>query len=186
MNALVYHIIEEPVCYTGEELRSGWVTEKTGLRGDAAAAFLGACDVPTENLVDRDDAAAGAVIKAKRMAHVIIEHPSCSLSAAVPRQRILVCILCEILNEQGRMVRRNGDDIFCEGRKLTVSIAAPSSSGSLIHLGINIDPEGAPVAAIGLTEMGIDPKRLLAILLGRYRDEIASCAHAEGKVRSVP
>jgi hypothetical protein len=186
MNALTYHILEEPVCYTGTELRSGWVAKKTGLSGDAAAGFFGACDVPTENLVDKDDAAAGAFIRAKLMAHVIVEHPSCPLAAAVLRQRLLICILSETLTGQGMTVHRDGDDIYLDGRKLTVSIAAPSTTGSIIHLGINIDPEGAPVSAIGLEELGINPKWLLATLLDRYRDEIASCDHAETKVRNVP
>lgn len=172
--------------YTGRELRSGWVARKTKLSGDAAAAFVGACDVPTENLVDEEDAAAGEFIRAEQMAHVIVEHPSCPLSEAVLRQRILVCLLCEILREKGKPVRREGDDVFHEGRKLTVSIAAPSTSGSLIHLGINIDPAGAPVDAIGLREMEIDAKRMLTTLLERYGDELASCAHAEAKVRTVP
>jgi hypothetical protein len=186
MGAFVYHIIEGSVDYTGRELRSGWVAQQTGLAGDAAAAFLGACDVPTENLVDMDDAAAGDFIRAGRMAHVIVEHPDCPLAEAVLRQRILVCILCDILKESGWAVRRDGDDVHLDDRKLTVSIAAPSHAGSLIHLGINIDPEGAPVAAVGLKEMDIDAKWLLAILLQRYKDELASCAHAAAKVRSVP
>jgi hypothetical protein len=186
MSTFVYRIIEEPIAYTGRELRSGWVAQKTGLAGDAAAAFLGACEVPTENLVDMDDAAAGEFIRAGQMAHVIVEHPSCPLGETVLRQRILVCILCGILRERGRTARRDGDDIYIDDKKLTVSIAAPSHSGSLIHLGINIDPVGAPVAAIGLNEMGIDAKWLLAALLQRYKDELASCAHAMAKVRGVP
>ena len=186
MIAMTYHILEQPVCYTGMELRSGWVAKKTGLSGDAAAGFYGACGVPTENLVDKEDAAAGATIRAKWMAHVIVEHPSCPLAMAVLRQRLLICLLSETLTGQGLKVHRDGDDIYLEGRKLTVSIAAPTSSGSIIHLGINIDPTGAPVSAIGLKEMGIDPKWLLTTLLDSYRDEMASCAHAEIKVRNVP
>jgi hypothetical protein len=186
MSVFVYRIIEEPVAYTGRELRSGWVTQITGLTGDAAAAFLGVCEVPTENLVDMDDAAAGDFIRAGQMAHVIVEHPDCPLALAVLRQRILVCNLCDILRESGRPARRSGDDIHIEDKKLTVSIAAPSPSGSMIHLGINVDPEGAPVAAVGLNDMGIDAKRLLAELLQRYGDELASCAHAASKVRGVP
>lgn len=186
MGTFVYCIIEEPVCYTGKQLHSGWVARTTGLDGDAAAAFLGGCNVPTENLVDMDDAEAGEYIRAEKMAHVIVEHPSCPLAQAVLRQRLLVCILSDILCEMGRSVRRDGDDIYVEGKKLTVSIAAPSPAGSLIHLGINIDPGGAPVAAVGLEEMGIDAKWLLAAVLERYKDEMASCAHAEAKVRRVP
>jgi hypothetical protein len=180
---LSFRILDGVVPYTGLELRSGWVRERTGLDGDAAAGFVGPCHVPTEHLVDLDDARAGSSIRAASMAHVIVEHPGCPLAQAVLRQRLLVAILAEVLGE--RRVRRDGDDIYYEGRKLTVSIAAPSPVSSLIHLGINVDPSGAPVPAVGLAEMRVDPASLLADVLERYARELASAAHAETKVRTV-
>lgn len=181
-----YRILEDESAYTGKELRSGWVRVRTGLAGDAAAGFLGPCHVANEDLVDLDDARAGEFIRAASMAHVILEHPGCDLEAAVLRQRLLVCILCEILGEKGLSVRRSGDDVFFDSRKLTVSIAAPGPASALIHLGINIDPRGAPVPAAGLGEMGVAPAELLADLLERYRCEVSSVRHATGKVRPVP
>jgi hypothetical protein len=178
-----FRILDGVVPYTGLELRSGWVATQTGLAGDAAAAFVGPCHVPTEHLVDLDDARAGAFIKAASMAHVILEHPGCSLARAVLRQRLLICILAEVLGV--RRVRRDGDDVYCAGRKLTVSIAAPSAWASLIHLGINVDPAGAPVPAIGLAELKLDPVSLLTELLERYARELGSVAHAETKVKTV-
>ncbi len=183
---LGYKILTEEVRYTGRELRSGWVSERTGLSGDAAAAFIGPCDVATEDLVDMDDKRAGAIIRSDLMAHVILEHPSCPIEKAVLRQRLLVCTLCEILVGKGYTVLRDGDDVYIGERKLTVSIAAPSEGRSLIHLGINIKTGGAPVPAIGLEEMKLPPQSLLAELLERYVIELASCSHAETKVRQVP
>jgi hypothetical protein len=55
----------------------------------------------------------------------------------------------------------------------------------LIHLGINVDPSGAPVPAVGLAEMGVEPRTLLHDLLSNYAAELASAAHAATKVRSV-
>ena len=181
-----YKVLEEVTAYTGRELRSGWVQSRTGLSGDVAAGFIGPCHVATEDLVDLDDARAGDFIHAASMAHVIVEHPGCSLEAAVLRQRLLVGILCEILGEKGIRVRRKGDDVFIGPRKLTVSIAAPGPASALIHLGINVDPEGAPVAAIGLGELGVAAPALLGELLERYRDEVESVRYATGKVRPVP
>jgi hypothetical protein len=180
-----FRILDGVVSYVGTELRSGWVREKTGLAGDAAAGFVGPCDVPTANLVDLDDARAGEFIRSALMAHVIVEHPSCALELAVLRQRILVAILGELLAARGKIARRDGDDLYYDGRKLTVSIAAPSSVSSLIHLGINVDPAGAPVPAVGLAEMGIEPRGLLHDLLTRYANELATAAHASTKVRTV-
>ena len=182
---LSFRILDETVPYVGTELSSGWVREHTGLSGDAAAGFVGPCDVPTANLVDLDDACAGEYIRSASMAHVIVEHPACTLELAVLRQRILVALLGELLAEAGKIARRDGDDLYYDGRKLTVSIAAPSSVSSLIHLGINVDPAGAPVPAVGLGEMGVEPRSLLHDLLSRYASELESAAHAATKVRTV-
>ena len=182
---LSFRILDGVVGYVGTELRSGWVREMTSLSGDAAAGFVGPCEVPTANLVDLDDARAGEFIRSTLMAHVIVEHPGCALELGVLRQRILVAILGELLAACGKIAGRDGDDLYYDGRKLTVSIAAPSSRSSLIHLGINVDPAGAPVPAVGLAEMGIEPRGLLNDLLSRYAHELASAAHATTKVKTV-
>ena len=182
--SFVFRILEGDVAYTGLELRSGWVAAQTGLSGDAAAGFVGPCHVPNEHLVDLDDARAGFFIKAASMAHVIVEH-ACVLEVAVLRQRLLIALLGEGLSARGKRVRRDGDDLYYDGRKLTVSIAAPSVATSVIHLGINVDPVGAPVPAVGLAEMHIDARELLAELLARYGRELETIAHATTKVRTV-
>ena len=180
-----FRILDGVVPYTGNELRGGWVRDRTGLDGDVAAGFVGPCEVPTENLVDLDDARAGEFIRAASMAHVIAEHPGCSLPEAVLRQRLMVALLGELLAAAGKVARRDGDDLYYGGRKLTVSIAAPSRASSLIHLGINVDPDGAPVPAVGLRELGLNPVGVLNDLLQRYKGEIESAAYAATKVRRV-
>lgn len=181
-----FAIIEEETPYTGKELTSGWVARHTRLTGDCAAGFVGPCHVANEDLVDLDDAAAGTFIRSASMAHVIVEHPDCDLRTAVLRQRLLVALLAERLRRDGHDVTRDGDDVYFEDRKLTVSIAAPAARSSLIHLGINVDPAGAPVAAVGLESMDIEPRGLLRDLLQRYVVELDTCRHAETKVRNVP
>jgi hypothetical protein len=180
-----FSILGKEIRYTGVELTSGWVKKQTGLDGDAAAGFVGNCSVPTENLVDLDDRRAGATIESAEMAHVLIEHPGCSIRACVLRQRLLVCLLCDILRGRGVSAARDGDDVHIGRRKLTVSIAAPSTRSCLIHLGINVRPEGAPVPAVGLEELRINAKDLLQELLGAYKNELETAAHAEKKVRTV-
>lgn len=183
-----YEILRETFPYTGRELRAGWIRSKTKLDGgDAAIAWVGPCRVETEDLVDQDDARAGSFIEAAQMAHVVVEHPGCTLQAAVLRQRLLVCILGEELGRHGVDCGRDGDDLYVGDRKLTVSIAAPARGGAcLIHLGINVDPAGAPVPAVGLAELGVPPYELLTAILEAYRVELEQAAHAEEKVREVP
>jgi hypothetical protein len=180
-----YRMIDGDVTYTGRELRSGWVERQTGLEGDAAAVFFGPCDVATEDLVDLEDRSAGAVIVAKRMLHVVAEHPGCDIATAVLRQRLMVCLLCEVLAGRGVALRRSGDDVFAGDDKLTVSIAAPAPASSLIHLGVNVDPEGAPVPAVGLSRLGLEEDDVARALMERYREELSGAAHAATKVRSV-
>ena len=93
--------------------------------------------------------------------------------------------MSEVLADSSVSVRRDGDDLFHGDRKLTVSIAAPGTDACLIHLGINVDPGGAPVPAIGLKDMGLDARDVLERLLRRFRDELATAHHAEHKVRMV-
>jgi len=177
--------LEEGIPYTGRELSSGWVSTHTGLEGDTAVMFVGECHVATEDLVDNDDRDAGASIDAARMLHMIITHPDCGLRSGVLRQRLLVCILCESLVRRGVELERQGDDVYVGGRKLTVSIAAPSGAACLIHLGVNVDPAGAPVEAIGLDELDIGVRELGDELMTRYAQELATAAYAETKVREV-
>lgn len=177
--------LDDGIPYTGRELSGRWVAAHTGQPGDTAALFVGPCNVATEDLVDNDDRAAGATIVSARMLHVIIMHPGCDLRAAVLRQRLLACILCESLGRRGVAPDRQGDDVFVDGRKLTVSIAAPSSDACLIHMGVNVDPAGAPVEAVGLDELDVDAHELGDELMTRYAQELATAAYAQTKVREV-
>ena len=69
---------------------------------------------------------------------------------------------------------RKGDDLIVDGGKLSVSIATKSTTSILIHTGLNILSEGAPVKASGLTsELGItDIKAFGLEVMKRYTEEI--------------
>jgi len=174
--------------YTGQQLRSRWLQETFDIGGDAIAAFAGPCEVPTAALVDNEDRRAGATIKAALMLHFIIEHFGDTLACAVLRQRLLIAIIKDRLQATGKLpdLTRKGDDIFCADKKLSVSIATNSPVSTLIHTGVNIDADGAPVAACGLQEFGIDHLRLAEAVAAAYVEEMASADFARTKVRSVP
>ena len=72
-------------------------------------------------------------------------------------------------------------------RKLSVSIATKSTTSILIHTGLNILSEGAPVKASGLTsELGIEDVREFALeVMKRYSEEIEDIKLASTKVRGV-
>lgn len=75
--------------------------------------------------------------------------------------------------------------MFVEGRKLSVAICTVSPVSAVFHLGINIDPSGAPVPAIGLSEIGVDPRVLAECAMETYALECESIEQALRKVRGV-
>ena len=171
--------------YTGPELHSGWIATTFGLLGEAAVAWLGPAHVATADLVDLEDRAAGAEIHAALMLHFLAEHPDNALLTTVLRQRLLVAEALELLAPQAPGLRREGDDLYLGGRKLSVSIATRSPRSGLIHFALNVDPTGAPVPAVGLAELGVEPRAFAEALLARYQAETAAALAACGKVREV-
>ena len=192
MNAKKYDLVEvlwtgRAADYDGSQLRSHYIREETGIASDAVIAFAGACDVRGGSLVDLEDAEAGSTIVAAHMLHFIGEHFQAPLRESNFRLRLFVSILKEQIEAAVPRVKltRDGDDLFAGKRKLTVAITTTSSVSSLFHCGVNIDPAGAPVPAIGLEELGIDHAALAAAVLERYRDECMSVELALRKVRGV-
>lgn len=173
--------------YLGTNLRSGWIAETFGLPGEALVAWLGPCHVATADLVDLEDAAAGAEIHANLMLHFLAEHPGDNLLTTVCRQRLLVAEALEILRRHAaaRDLRREGDDLYVGDRKLSVSIATRSRVSGLIHFGVNVDPAGAPVPAVGLAELGVEAPVFAEQLLAAYAAEMSDIAAACAKVREV-
>lgn len=178
---------DRTIPYLGTNLRSGWIRETFGVAGAALVAWLGPCHVRTEDLVDLEDLAAGAEIHAALMLHFLAEHPGDTLPVTVCRQRLLVAEAAAVLREMAPTValRRCGDDLYSGERKLSVSIATRSPGSGLIHFGVNVDPTGAPVPAVGLAELGVDPVEFAHRLLAAYAEEMAGLERACGKVREV-
>ena len=140
--------LDQEIKYEGWQLSPHWIYKNFKIQGDATVAFIGECEVKLTEMVD---------IYSKSMLSFISEQFNVGLVEGVFRQRLLICIIKEALEKRGFVIRRNGDDLFFEDKKLTVSIATKSVNSILIHTGINIDSTGAPVKASGLTsELGID------------------------------
>lgn len=181
-------LLRQELAYDGSQLRSGWIAEVSGLTGDAAVAFTGPCDVALAHMVDTVDREAGARIFSPRMLHAIVEHPGCDLTLITARQRLLMAIALELLNGQmgEPLLRREGDDLYLRERKLSVSVATVSPHSGLIHAAFNYRGEGAPVAAIGLEELGVAPREFGEQLLAAYAAEMEGMTFAASKVRPVP
>ena len=179
--------IEKEIKYIGSQLAPHWIYKNFKMQGDAIVAFLGECKVDLTEMVDIEDVINNEPIYSKYMLSFITEQFGVNLSEGVFRQRLLVCIIKELLEERGIFVVRNGDDLMIDGKKLSVSIATKSTTSILIHTGLNILSEGAPVKASGLTsELGItDIKEFALEIMKRYSEELEDINLASTKVRGV-
>ena len=180
-------LIEKEIKYIGSQLAPHWIYKNFKLQGDAIVAFIGECEVALTEMVDIEDVINNEPIYSKSMLSFITEQFNVNLVEGVFRQRLLICIIKELLEERGIFVVRNGDDLMIDGRKLSVSIATKSTTSILIHTGLNILSEGAPVKVSGLTsELGItDVKEFALEVMKRYSEELEDINLASTKVRGV-
>lgn len=182
--------IEEEIKYIGSQLCPHWIYRNFHLLGDAIVAFIGEMDVKITEMVDIEDVISNSPIYSKKMVSFIIEHFEMGLSECVVRQRLFICIIIEELRkllDKKVNITRSGDDIFIDDKKLSVSIATKSTTSCLMHIGLNINSEGAPVKACGLeNDLGIKDVKTLAInIMDRYIKESADITDAVCKVRGV-
>ncbi len=180
-------LIEHEIKYEGWQLSPHWIYKNFKLQGDAIVAFVGECEVKLTEMVDIEDVINNEPIYSKSMLSFISEQFNVGLVEGVFRQRLLICIIKEALEKRGYKITRNGDDLFFEDKKLTVSIATKSVNSILIHTGINISSEGAPVKASGLaSELGLsDIKEFAKEIMDKYSQEIDDIILASTKVRGV-
>lgn len=179
--------LEQTILYDGTQLSSGWIEKTSGLSGNAIVTFCGGADVPIENMVDLEDVARNAPIYSEEMLHFIIEIFDKDLEKMVLRQRLLIAIIEAALKKypQCRNIRREGDDLYDDRAKLSVSIATNSPVSCLIHTGLNILSQNTPVLTKGLNDYDIDPKPLALSVMVQFAKELASIHHAQTKVRPV-
>lgn len=181
------HFIENEIKYIGSQLAPHWIYKNFKIQGDAIVAFIGECEVKLTEMVDIEDVINNEPIYSKYMLSFITEQFNVNLVEGVFRQRLLMCIIKEALEKRGFLVKRNGDDLFVNDKKLSVSIATKSLTSVLIHTGINILSEGAPIPVSGLeSDLGIkDIKEFALEVMKNYSEEVDDIVLASTKVRGV-
>lgn len=179
--------INKEIKYIGSQLAPHWIYKNFHIQGDAIVAFIGECKVDLTEMVDIEDVINNEPIYSKLMLSFISEQFGIGLVEGVLRQRLLIAIIKELLEEKGIFVVRNGDDLMIDNKKLSVSIATKSITSVLIHTGLNILSEGAPVQASGLkSELGIDNiEEFAQEVMKRYSEELEDIVLAASKVRGV-
>ncbi|MBQ3642059.1 DUF366 family protein [bacterium] len=181
--------IEENIKYIGTQLSGHWIYKNFNILGNAIVAFTGECDVKLEHMVDIEDVINKEPIYSRNMLSFIVEDFDSSLIEMVYKQRLLVTITKELIEKNYPNIKivRDGDDLFINDKKLSVSIATKSITSSLIHFGLNIEAQGAPIKAADLTnDVGVKNIKAFAneIML-KYKNEVSDIKQAACKVRGV-
>ncbi len=178
--------LDKTEVYDGSQLVSLRSYLKHGLLGDSVVSWTGACDVSLEHMVDGEDLLVSAKICGSNMLHFIIEKFATPLIEAVTLQRLFASkVRDEMAHRTGLDFIREGDDVYFEKRKLSISIATVSPVSSLIHFAINISNDGTPVPTCALDEWRVDPKELAIHLMESFKTEVNQIDEATKKVKWV-
>ena len=180
------YFIEKEIKYIGSQLAPHWIYKNFNLIGDSIVSFIGEVDVDLSEMVDIEDVINNEPIYSKKMLNFIIEQFNIPLEQMVWTQRLFISIIKETLEENNIQTKRDGDDLFFNNRKLSVSIATKSITSCLIHTGINILKDGAPIEVSDLSEMGIEDVEKFALdVMKKFSEEVKSIKLATCKVRGV-
>lgn len=181
MNITHKHV-EDIFEYDGSQINPSWAFQEFGIYGSSIVTWIGPVNITPDNLKDFADV--GLEIKSNYMVNFICEffdQQPTNMRIAYLRQRLLVMIFREILTEKGVRTTREGDDIFVDGRKLSISIASVSLNSAKIHFALNLEDKGTPsdVETIGLYDIDDgnvfnkdNLKDLIFEVVNRYIDEL--------------
>ena len=185
------YFCEKEFLYDGTQLKSLYAYMNFKILGDSIFAWIGACNIPFEHMVDGEDIIAGSEIRGDKMLHFIIEKFNIDLYAGVALQRLMASIAIDLLQEMSlekemaMSLRREGDDIFFEDKKLSISIASKSQLSTMIHFAVNIVNDGTPVSTLSLGDLRVDPVAFATQLTERVAKESLSITEATQKVREL-
>lgn len=178
--------IDKEIKYIGSQLSPHWIYKNFHIQGDSIVAFIGEVDVKLDEMVDIEDVINNEPIYSKKMLNFIIEIFNCPLEQMVWTQRLFMSIIKEVLEGYDAKITRDGDDLFFDNRKLSVSIATKSITSCLIHSGLNIIKEGAPIEVSDLSEIGVkDIEKFALDVMKKFQEEQKSIKMATYKVRGV-
>ena len=152
--------VDEIFEYDGSQINPSWAFQEFGIYGSSIVTWIGPVNITPDNLKDFADV--GLEIKSDYMVNFICEFFDQQMRVAYLRQRLLVMIFREILTEYGIQTKREGDDIFVDGGKLSISIASISLSSAKIHFALNLEDKGTPsdVETIGLYDIKVNGEQV--------------------------
>lgn len=182
--------IPQKFTYDGTQLRSLYAYLEHRVLGPSIISWQGPCSIDFAHMVDGEDLLENAVIQGDEMLHFIIEIFDRELFSGVSLQRLLASLAKDYLQTAATQklktpLRRAGDDIYLEDRKLSISIATKSPVSIMVHFAMNITNEGTPVETLCLQDLGLEPKTVAEDLMQLFVQEFDSILVATQKVRPV-
>ena len=181
---MITRFVERRIRYDGAQLRAHWILRELGIAGDALVAFRGPCAVVDAEIADLADLGGPGIAGADMLHFVGERFDDVTLEAGILRQRLLSCIAAESLRARGAPVDRDGDDLWFDGRKLSISITTRSVVSAMTHFALNVTNDGTPVPTACLDELRVAPQDLAVDVLARVVAEEASIRAARAKVRA--
>lgn len=174
--------------YDGSQLKHLYAYMNFKILGDSVVAWVGPCNVQNIFMADGEDLLAGSEIRGDRMVHFILEKYDIDFFAAVSLQRLISSLAIDVLRQHAGQkeialqLRRDGDDIYYNNKKLSISIAKKFVNSGVIHFAVNVVNDGTPVETLSLGDLSIDPVLFAKKLLEKIKDESESIRDATQKV----
>ena len=154
--------------------------------------------IPQNEMIDVKD-----ILREKDLADILISGDDCihfiiemfddqpaNLKIAYHRLHLLAFIVKNNIEKELAIdLEKKGTDLYFNGSKVNVAIAASSNTSSKIHFGLNIISTGVPsyVNAIGLTEIkkDLDLEKFALTIAQEFRTELKAIDDDVVKSRTI-
>lgn len=187
--------IKKKFTYTGDQLTPHFAYKNYGLLGNSIVSWIGPCEIPFAKMVDIEDVLAKSSIRGALMLHFIVEVFNQNLFSSVALQRIMASLIKDEIESRSALnklslknfirLKRDGDDVFWQEKKITISIASISSVSTQIHFAVNINNKNTPVKTAALEDFKIDVIDFAKAILKKFSDEFLSIEMATQKVKPL-
>jgi hypothetical protein len=178
--------IDQEFKYDGSQLRPLFAYIEHDLLGDSMVSWVGPCNVDLKFMKDGEDLKAKEEIRGDKMVHFIVEVFDSDLFGAVALQRLLTSIakdeLAKVGNEDAKKLIREGDDLFLDDKKLSISVAIRGNTSSMIHFAVNCVNTGTPVKTCSLEDLKVTPQIFAKNTLATFSKEVVGIQEARKKV----
>lgn len=179
--------IDKQITYDGTQLSSLHAYLNYKILGPSIISWQGPCFVSLTHMVDGEDLLEESTIAGSLMVHFVVEVFDRDLFSGVVLQRLLASIVRDQLQAHTeKVLTRDGDDIYLDDRKLSISIATRSPISTMIHFAVNVSNEGTPVKTLALEDLKVDPKTFAEMIMQKFAQEYESITKATQKVKPVP